>query len=115
MKQIFLIVSFVFFGVQSYANNDSQRNNVICNSLIENCTENQDKVFKLISELKLHKIENYSIKIIKNENEELYDCEITVKGNFEGNQVDIVVTIYDVSWAGCQTLKAAVKVLLATK
>jgi hypothetical protein len=47
-------------------------------------------------------------------NSNFYNCEITIKGNFEGTKVDVVVTIYDVSWAGCQTLKLAVKVGLAT-
>ncbi|MCZ8091344.1 MAG: hypothetical protein O9282_13135 [Flavobacterium sp.] len=114
MKKIFFIVSLVLFCFQSYANNGLERNNEIYNSSIKNLSVNQNIDLEMISELKFDKVENYSIVISKNNNEVVYDCEITIKGNFEGNQVDVVVTIYDVSWAGCQTLKAAVKVLLAT-
>ena len=114
MKKIFLIASLVFFCFQSYANNGLEINNEFYKTSFNNLSVNQNIDLKMISELKFDKVENHSILISKSNNEDVYDCEITIKGNFEGNQVDVVVTIYDVSWAGCQTLKAAVKVLLAT-
>lgn len=105
-------MSLVFLCFQSYANNDSQRKKDIYNPLIENLSVNQNKGFKLLSELKFDTIENHSIVISKNK--KMYDCEITIKGDFDGNKVDVVVTISDVSWVGCQTIKAVVKALLAT-
>ncbi|WP_353147364.1 hypothetical protein [Flavobacterium sp.] len=114
MKKIFFIAFLVFFCFQSYANNGLQGNNEINITSFKNLSVNQNKDLKMISELKFDKVENHSIVISKNKNEDVYNCEITIKGKFEGNQVDVVVTIYDVSWAGCQTLRAAVKILLAT-
>ncbi|PJB52158.1 hypothetical protein CO100_00350 [Candidatus Berkelbacteria bacterium CG_4_9_14_3_um_filter_33_5] len=115
MKYFFLIISFTFFSLNTFANTNLKERKEIQPVLKEILSIYKIESYNFISELKLQEIENYSFHFVKNRNKEFYDCQITIKGNFEGTQVDVVVTIYEVSWAGCQTLKVAMKALLVTK
>lgn len=40
---------------------------------------------------------------------EVMDCDITMKGDFNGTIVDIVITVYDVSRFECGALRLAVR------
>ncbi len=39
----------------------------------------------------------------------LGDCTFTIKGNFDGVEVDLEITVSDVSWLECKVLKSRVK------
>jgi hypothetical protein len=38
----------------------------------------------------------------------MMDCDIKVKGVFSGTPVNVVITVYDVSWGECLLLRTAV-------
>jgi hypothetical protein len=39
---------------------------------------------------------------------QMMDCDIKVKGVFSGTPVNVVITVYDVSWGECLLLRTAV-------
>ncbi|MBU2997809.1 hypothetical protein KO500_15270 [Cellulophaga baltica] len=41
----------------------------------------------------------------------LKDCAVQIEGNFDGVEVDIEVTIYDVSWGKCTLFQLGIKAL----
>lgn len=57
---------------------------------------------------------NYSsnTNTLMNDNSKFLDCNLTIKGNFDGLEIDVVVTVHDITWIECQGLKAAVKAAL---
>lgn len=113
MKKVIFIFSLIFVSFLSFANNGEIVNPLSNGIVIENLSIHKNEISNLLSEINLDKVNDVSYNFIATE-DTIYDCEITIKGNFNGNEVDVVVTIYDVSWAGCQTLKLGVKAYLAT-
>ena len=113
MKKILLVFILLFSTYYSFGANKIRETVVVQNEFISKndlCSNLvSDDLATFLLDVKLLKILNFT-----ENNKGLYDCEVKVKGNFEGTKVDVVVTIYDVSWGGCQTLKLAVKVGLAT-
>lgn len=112
MKKLFLLFSVFFISIQSFANTELLDNKKIDNKLFINYKTFE--VYKLLNELKADSVNEFSIDMIKSINNDVYDCAITIKGNFEGNTVNVVVTIHDVSWSGCQALKVVVATIIAT-
>lgn len=110
MKKIFYIYCLLFIGFQCFADTAKVGSLDSDNFIMINEEGMLDVEFS--EELRFDTTKEISYILYKNE-QSLYDCEITIKGNFDGNEIDIVVTIYDVTWAGCQTLKLAVKAFLA--
>lgn len=43
--------------------------------------------------------------------EEFKDCTFTIKGNYDGLEVDVEITVYDITWVECASLKLAVAAL----
>ncbi len=111
MKKLIFIAIFSLFSIYSFANSGSVNNRV--EKAIETLPISKKHGLNFLKEIKLDEVYTASFNFVKNENT-LYDCEIAIKGTFEGTKVDIVVTIYDVSWASCQALRTAVKLYIAT-
>jgi hypothetical protein len=45
------------------------------------------------------------------EQQQLKDCSFTIKGNYDGLEVDVEITVYDISWVECAALQLTVKAL----
>ena len=43
--------------------------------------------------------------------EQVKDCTFSIKGNYDGVEVDVEITVYDITWAECAALKVAVAAL----
>lgn len=113
MKKLFYIVTLVIFCLQSYANTGLKINNGINSTSLTILPKSQNLVLKTINEINFDDVEIDSIKISQTNNDNFYDCKVTIKTEVDGNKIDLVVTIYDVNWADCQVLKAKVKLALA--
>lgn len=59
-------------------------------------------------DLDLKTAENKVVKLKKSKNQVFRDCVLTIKGNYGGHQVDVVVTISDVSYVKCLALKTGI-------
>lgn len=59
-------------------------------------------------DLDLKTTEKKVVKHRKSKNQLFRDCVLTIKGNYGGHQVDVVVTISDVSYVKCLALKTGI-------
>lgn len=81
--RILLTSAILFFATISFASTDSNRIN------------NEAEV----------KLEKFDVQ-------QVMDCTITIKGNFDGVEVELEITVADISWLECASLRTAVKLAL---
>jgi hypothetical protein len=111
MKRITQILAFMFFTVCSFANVTNEENNIDYRNNFERDSVSQIIQNNEVPALVLKSSSEDSMKISEEKND-FYDCEVTIKTEIGGTKVDLVVTLYDVSWVGCKILKAEVALAL---
>lgn len=113
MKKSLFILGFTLASVFSFAKSNAPLSENKSENTVTMYSDQQKQSIEYINALS-NDDGSQNTYVFKKNSKDFYDCEVTVKANVDGNKVDVVVTIYDVSWVGCQSLKAAVKLALAT-
>ena len=95
----------IFIGNSLYSNTLNVDKSILDNE--NNLVTKED----LSSDINLNFYEIVENEIHKDLKNKMKDCTVKIKGNFDGVEVDIEVTVYDVSWTKCTLFQLGIKAL----
>jgi len=104
MKKSFIIIGALFFC--SFLSAKNLEHNLVTD--VFNGEYEYSKKVETISFLKLKNINYESSNMLS---EVKVDCTIRITGTFDGVEVDVEITIHDVTWVGCKLLQAGIRAL----
>jgi hypothetical protein len=104
MKKNFIIIGALFFC--SFLSAKNLEHNLVMD--VFNSEYEYSENIETISFLKFKNI-NYestsTLSIAK------VDCVIRITGTFDGVEIDLEITIHDVTWVGCKLLQAGIRAM----
>ncbi len=104
MKKSFIIIGTLFFS--SFLNAKNLEHNL--DTDLFNIEYEYSKKTETISFLKLKSINYESSNTLSKAK---VDCAIRIRGTFDGVEVDVEITIHNVTWVGCKLLQTGIRAL----